>query len=96
MKYIAVQWKHQNPSYPTLLYSEVNDAGWEIRKVEVYDDGRVGYADQSVSAGDTGLSIEPLPSLAEIATDPQFEPREIGKEEFEQMWAMRTTSRQRP
>jgi hypothetical protein len=89
MRYIAVIWKHQDPAYPTALYSELDGAGWEHRKVEVFADGRIGYADRSGASGGTRLSIEPLPPVAEIATDPQFEPREIAGEEFERMWAGR-------
>nr|CUV17991.1 conserved protein of unknown function [Ralstonia solanacearum] len=33
------------------------------------------------------LSAEPLPSLQEIATDPQFVSVEITVEEFEVMWS---------
>ncbi len=89
MRYIAVEWKHHDPAYPTVLYSEVDSAGWEVRKIEVYADGRVGWADRSGAGGDTRLGIEPMESVAEIATDPQFEPREIAGEEFERMWAGR-------
>ena len=45
MKYLFVRWKHPNPEDPTLLYSELNEDRWEVRKVEVYADGRLGYAD---------------------------------------------------
>lgn len=89
MKYIAVKWKHQHPDEPILLYSEVDDTGWETRKVNVYSDGRNGYADQSEATGDTQLSSEPLPALEEIASDPQFEPTEITKDQFEQIWSRR-------
>ena len=92
MRYIVVKWKQHDPSYPSVLYSELDDAGWEIRKVEVFADGRVGYADRSGTSGGTRLSIEPLPSLTEIAADPQFEPREMGREEFEKVWAGRAHS----
>ena len=87
MKYIRVQWKHQNPAYPTTLYSELDGAGWEIRKIELFMDGRIGRADRSEATGGTRLSIEPLPPLAEIGADPQFEPHEIPREEFEKVWA---------
>lgn len=89
MKYIAVRWKHQDPDEPILLYCEIDDAGWEVRKVDVYRDGRIGYADESESMGDTWLASEPVPPLAEIASDPQFEPTEITKDEFEQIWSKR-------
>lgn len=87
MRYIRVHWKHQNLASPTTLYSELDAAGWELRKVEVFSDGRIGYADGSEAAGDTRLSTEPLPTLAEIGADPQFEPYEISNEEFERVWA---------
>lgn len=87
MKYMAVKWKHRNPNEPTMLYSELDDAGWEIRKVEVFADGRVGWADRSEEHGGTGLGIEPVPLLEEIASDPQFEPSEITREQFEEVWS---------
>jgi hypothetical protein len=34
MKYLKVVWVHDLPGEPVLLYSEVDDEGWEIRKVE--------------------------------------------------------------
>lgn len=89
MKYIAVRWKHQHPNEPILLYCEVDDDGWEVRKVEEYKDGLYGYSDESESTGDTRLGMEPVPPLAEIAADPQFEPSEITKDQFEQIWSRR-------
>ncbi|CAN7252161.1 DUF6881 domain-containing protein [Rhizobacter sp. LjRoot28] len=86
MKFIRVHWKHQDSSYPTCLYSEVDDAGWELRKVEVFSSGALGYASELKAVGGTALSEEPLPSLLEIAADPQFEPAVISSEEFERAW----------
>jgi hypothetical protein len=89
MTYIRVEWKQSNLSYPILLYSELNGDRWEVRKVEVFFDGRRGFANASESAGGTGLSKEPIPPLSEIAADPQFEPSEISQGEFERVWAER-------
>ena len=36
--------------------------------------------------GSTELGLSPIPSLAEIAADPQFSPREISREDFETSW----------
>jgi len=33
------------------------------------------------------LSEKPIPPISEIASDPQFEPREITKEDFEEVWS---------
>ena len=86
MKYVLVKWNHDFADEPVLLYSEIDDARWEVRKVEIYRDGRSGYASAAESAGSTRLGEVPVPSLADIATDPQFVPLEITAEEFERVW----------
>jgi len=87
MKYIQVKWIHSLNSEPVVLYSEIDESGWEVRKVEVYADGRMGFASSSESRSGSGLSKEPLPSMAEIAADPQFAPVEINQIDFERIWA---------
>jgi len=77
---------HTSQDYPVMLYSELSNDMWEIRKVEVYADGRTDFADSDKRSGNTKLSIEPYPSLLEIAADPQFEPIVISAEEFESIW----------
>lgn len=89
MKYICVKWNHSFPDEPVILFSELDDARWEIRKVEIYRNGCKGYASTSATFGGTRLGLEPDPSLEEIASDPQFEPKEISREEFEQIWGNR-------
>lgn len=85
--YIQVKWIHSLSSEPVVLYSEIDESGCEVRKVEVYADGSMGFASSSESRGGSGLSKEPLPSMAEIAADPQFEPIEINQIDFERIWA---------
>ena len=89
MKYIKVVWKHSNPDDPIWLYSELTDDLCEIRKVEVFANGAKGHADQVEEAGGTRLSIEPLPPLEQIASDPEFQLQEITGQEFEAIWADR-------
>jgi hypothetical protein len=85
--YIVCDWKHDDPKYPIRIYSEVDEEGWETRKVQFFPDGRVGYADlERVDNGDTGLSELPLPSIEEINANPRLEDKEITKEEFEEVW----------
>ena len=86
MKYVKVRWIHTSPDEPVMLYSELNDGLWELRKVEVYADGRADFADREERSGSTKLGIEPLPPLEEIAADPEFEPVVISAEEFETAW----------
>ncbi|QNT25482.1 DUF6881 domain-containing protein [Ralstonia solanacearum] len=86
MIYLRVKWMHEFKSEPVYIYSEMNSDRWETRKVEIYVDRRMGFSDGTNSVGGSMLSTEPLPSLQEIATDPQFVPVEISQEEFEKIW----------
>ncbi len=92
MRYIAVKWLHKNIRYPIELFSEIDEIGWEQRKVEIYADGKTDYATETVSTGSTRLGECPIPSLAEIAANPEFDPREITREEFEMIWKKATDS----
>jgi hypothetical protein len=89
MNYIQVKWNHTFRNEPVWLYSELDDRQWEIRKIEIFPDGTFGYAGPNEAFGSTRLSIEPLPPLGEIASDPQFEPCETSREKFEELWAKR-------
>lgn len=87
MKYICVRWIHTSAKEPELLYSELDDQQWELRKVELFADGRVDYAGQIWQKGSAWLSLEPRPLLDEISLDPQCVAVEINQEEFETVWA---------
>lgn len=90
MNYIKVKWIHSFSYEPIWLYSELDSENWETRKVEVFADGKMSFADDKSTSGDTGLSIEPLPPLEIIAADPEFEPATISAEEFESVWRKAT------
>jgi hypothetical protein len=89
MNYICVKWIHSSPDEPVWLYSEIDADRWEKRKVEIFADGTYGYASAAESGGETRLGQVPVPPLTEIANDPQFEPSEITKEKFEEVWQRR-------
>lgn len=86
MKYLKIQWHHEEPEYPNLIYSEINEERWETRKLEFFPGGKVGYAYNNVEVGGTGLGLEPIPSIKDISSDPEFTPEEITKGEFERVW----------
>ena len=92
MQYLRVQWSHSHPNDPVEIWSELDDEGWETRKVEIFPDGTLGYASETESAHATTLGEAPIPSLAEIAADPQFKPTQVSKKEFESIWANRFSS----
>ena len=90
MDYIKVKWNHSFPDEPVWLYSEIDNERWEVRKVEVFSDGRMGFANKNRSSDTTELGEEPLPELADIAADPQFEPLGITQSEFDAVWLSAT------
>ncbi len=89
MRYLYVKWLHKNPGDPIHLYSEIDDQSYECRKVEIYADGRKGFADASEQAGGTILGSMPVPPLAEIATQSEFEAKEVPAEVFQNIWIKR-------
>jgi hypothetical protein len=89
MKYLYVKWIHKNPGDPVHLYSELDNDRYEVRKVEVYADGRRGFADSGEEFGGTVLSSMPLPPLEEIAAMKEYEPKEIPVEDFQRVWLKR-------
>jgi hypothetical protein len=90
MHYVKVSWKHQHRAEPVELFSELDNARWEVRKVEVFRNGSLGYASRSGSRGGTLLGLVPLPLLAEIESKPEFESSEITKDEFDEIWLRAT------
>src|SRR5262249_32664364 len=96
MRYLRVEWLHPDPDEPVTLYSEIDDEGWEVRKVEVFADGRLGFASATGATTATVLGEKPVPSVEEIAADPQFRAARITRKEFERVWASRYDPVRRP
>jgi hypothetical protein len=86
MRYLKVIWEHDLPNEPVALFSELDDANRELRKVEVFADGHYGFADMEGSIASTVLAETPLPSFDEIASDSQFRPEWIARPDFERIW----------
>ncbi len=86
VEYLSCRWLHEDPMFPILLYSELDEARWETRKVEIWADGHKGYASAEEQFGDTFLGQVVVPSLDEIAASPEFLPEAITADEFERIW----------
>ena len=85
-RYMKVIWKHSCPEDPVVLWSEICSEGYELRKVDLYSDGRLDLAGESISTGNTMLGTDVVPPLSTIAEDPEFEPTDIDPIEFEAIW----------
>jgi hypothetical protein len=89
MKYLHIKWIHSFPDEPVDIYSEIDDEGYETRKVEIFPDGSIGFATPFEQMLSTHLGEKPVPPLDEIACDAQFQPTPISKEDFERTWSRR-------
>ena len=90
MEYLAVEWKHNLLDMPIEIFSELDGRRMEVRKVEVFKGGHLGYASASRSKESTKLGIEAVPTLHEIASQAEFKPRQSTSQEFEKAWTAAT------
>ena len=86
-QYVAVEWLHAVQDEPISLYYELDADRHECRKVEVYRDGTMHFADPKHGQGSTFLAWEAHPPLTEINADSQFRASEITAEAFERIWS---------
>jgi len=89
MRYLYIKWVHKNPADPVHIYSEIGNDSYELRRIEIWADGRKGFADENEQKGGTELSSMAVPSLAEIAAQPEYQPKTIVAEEFHKLWLKR-------
>lgn len=89
MRYFQVDWLHENNEYPISIFAEIDDEGWEIRKIEVFRDGHKGFAENFENEGETMLGEKPWPEIEVIVSDDQFKARELTSAEFESEWLNR-------
>jgi hypothetical protein len=89
MRYLKVHWKHENPDDPRWLYSELDDQRWEHRKIDVFPDGRWGFADQNEEVGGSALGEAAIPSVERINAESEFAATEIDQAEFDALWTAR-------
>jgi hypothetical protein len=84
--FVRLQWKHTDPEEAVTLFSELDEERREVRRVEVFADGRIGYANERGSFGRTHLAERPISTLDELAAIPEFEPSEITRAEFDEIF----------
>lgn len=78
--------QHGGMHDPIALASELDDEGYEVRKVEIFANGFLGFASEQASTGSTFLGDAPIPPDSEILKDAQFSLEPMEKEDFERIW----------
>ena len=86
MRYIDVNWLHDLDEEPYRLVSEIGPDQYEIRKLEFFRSGKVGYASSIARTENTNLGIAEVPTLEEINSQSEFNGQNISKQQFEQLW----------
>jgi len=88
--YIYSKWKTSPSGSPFEFYSELDPARFETRKVEIFKDGRFGFASSANATLGTRLGNAPVPPVREIRQQPEFEVKEINVQDFEKIWKLAT------
>lgn len=78
---------------PVLLFAEIDEDGWEVRKVDQYGDGTLDRAGDGEGSERTVLGERRVPTLNVINSDPDFTAEAITAEEFETVWIAAGRSR---
>ncbi|UNZ17802.1 hypothetical protein [Streptomyces sp. 891-h] len=92
--YWRVHWHHGFDDEPVVIHSEIGGDGYEVRKVETFRDGRLGWADEAESCGGTGLGEIPVGPIEDVQAQAEFTACVISAEEFDAVWD-RATGRRR-
>ncbi|MDG4831586.1 hypothetical protein O7627_20100 [Solwaraspora sp. WMMD1047] len=87
MRYVKVEWEHDFPDDPVLYFSEIGEDDYEIRKVQLYRDGRTEWANGNHETATVGLAEIPFPSVEEISSQSDCRAELITSEEFERAWS---------
>lgn len=86
MLYLEVNWIKPTTREPVQLFSEMNQHRAEARKIEIFADGTMGFADRSMTSHGTRLSTTPVYSIAAINACPEFACKPINQDRFERFW----------
>jgi hypothetical protein len=92
-EYLDVAWRHSNPAYPVRLVSELDDKRFEVRKLEFFAGGEVGYASKQGSFLSTRLGEAAVPTLQGINGDPEFAATPMDAASFDALWRKYTEAR---
>ena len=87
MNYLRVRCYSQPPDMPVLIYSELDKDRFEIRKVEIFANGRMAFAPGGNDA-DTWLADMPLPATADLSRNSEFSATGIEAGDFDVVWRM--------
>lgn len=86
MRYIDVLWLIDADEEPYRLISEIGPDNFEVRKIDLFRNGEVGFASKDANTSKTMLGTVEVPTLEEINTDDEFDGKNITADDFEKLW----------
>ncbi|MFG1790410.1 DUF6881 domain-containing protein [Nocardia sp. NPDC049149] len=86
MRYMKVMRTNASDDDPAIVFSEIDDDGYESRKVEIFVSGRSDFASVSMEGEPTWLATAPLPSADEVSLQPGCKGEDISAVEFQAEW----------
>jgi hypothetical protein len=84
--YLRVLWHHDFAQEPVEIFSEGGDDDYETRKVDVFRDGRLEWANTERETDTTSLGTVLIPPLSEINAQDEFAATVIEVGEFKATW----------
>ena len=94
MEWIKIIWDHSYDNQPYEIYMELNAERYDLRKLEFFKSGKVGYSYGDIEVNGTGANIEKFPSLEEynrLCSSYEYETlyaERISKDQFEHKWKL--------
>lgn len=88
MKYVKIHWMHNFKDDPEFIYSEIDEAGYEVKKIEIFKNGY--YIIYSENINSDRLTEGKYPSLKELTFEEKTESMqaiEISETEFNEIWS---------
>ena len=61
MEYVKLKWFHDIETEPCIIYSEISDQRYEVRKIEVYKSGVCVKCDENMMGSQAILADVPFP-----------------------------------
>lgn len=83
MRYFRTYWNQSSLEYATWIYSEVDNNGFETRKIELFLDGHYNYFDETTPF-DLGEFLTDE-EIQEVNKESEVHMLEIRREDFEQV-----------
>jgi hypothetical protein len=84
--YVHVIWHAPAQGQPIGYYDEIDSDRWSIRCIREFSDGSFNTFSKATYNWRDVMPEAPIPHLAEINEDPQFQARNIPRRAFESLW----------